>query len=277
MRFWEKVRSSFYSPAFYAGIATQPVSSAFKFYFSIAAVLSLLISAVLSFQLIPVVQEFSTSTINDFVATIPEGLALSVQGNDAYTNASSTEPIFFNTHAAVPAENFTYLVIDTRQNFSIEQFQAYRTFVWVAHNGVGFVDEGSKVSFQPFEGVESFTMTRDDVVELVHGFRSYAWIFYALLIPGIFFVAFLYYVAVLLWLVFGAILVWGVARIRGIELRFKNTYAIALYAVSLGLVVRCILFLFVPTPIPVPFFFTIIFLVSVIANLEPRAFATKPQ
>jgi hypothetical protein len=71
----------------------------------------------------------------------------------------------------------------------------------------------------------------------------------------------------LVYLLFGAFLIWGLMKIRKISGGYKKAYQIGIHAMTLPILLNVIIFLFVPT-FKVPFFFTIVMLMAAFVNLR---------
>ena len=271
MSFWARFKESFYSPEFYKRVAHEPLSLGFKYLVSLLAIGALAVSGILAFEFIPFVQDFSNRVVVDVVAQLPEGLEFYIKGNTASTNATSSEPIFITAQFDATTTRATFVVVDTTQAFSVNQFGAYRSYVWVAQDGIGYVDD-TGVSFTPFEAeTDGLTLTREMVVSGITKAKSYLWILYALVVPVLFLLFLFINMFTFLSLLVSACFVWLIAWAKGIKLTYKSAYLISLYAITPSLLISFLGFL-----IPgfgIPYAYSVIFLVVVALNLDKKLFA----
>lgn len=270
MSFWTRFKEALYSPELYARVVGEPLSSAFKYAACMLAILSLVVAAIACSKIIPPIQEFSHATLNQILSQIPADFSLRIQKNEARMVSSTEEPFFFNLFPESAPEETVRAVIDTRSDFSYEQFFSYEVGVWVARNGVGFVEDQGKISFQFFDGVEDLTITKPLLTETLESIRSALWIGYVLLVPVIFVLTFFVGCVSFAYLLLLALVAWIIAKARGVVLTYAQAYAITLYAATAGFIYEIAVLFFLP--VSIPWGFTVVVLLVAAFALDPKVF-----
>lgn len=273
MSFWTRFKESFYSQEAYKKVATEPLSSVFWYYINLIALLALLSTGVILFRLVPNIQAFTHEIVDGLVTQIPDNFVLRIKDNIATANNSASEPLLLDFGETTEPAAKKVMVIDTEHDFSYETFDEYGAYVWVTKSGIGFEEEPGKVSFQKYEDIKDLTLTRGIVTEKLTEIRSRLWILYVVLVPLMFLGLFLFGFFDLLYLLILGLIVWGIARLRGVSISYVQAYAVALYAATPALV-----FFFLQVfaiPFQVPFGFTLVLLLAAALALDPKLFEEK--
>lgn len=182
------------------------------------------------------------------------------------TNAEEPFAIAFpeswRTHEEGARMPENILVIDTMKSIALEDFATKKTMLILGKSTLGFWDEEeSSVSIYDLESKaesESFVLTKTEYAQFIAQASS---VFQKVLLIGILFLpVFLYiayWVSYLVYLLFGACIVWIAAKIRGYKLSYKNAYKAGLYLLPIPLVYDFFVVLLSDFPhVRVPFLFT---------------------
>lgn len=281
MKFWRIFESSIYGPSFYRAIVERRAAGAFGYFALLVLIASLMVSA----NPIADVAEFvfqssdEKGTLREEVLSIyPDELEITFRNGEISTNVS--EPYFIpfpETFKDKGGEDAGYpenlLVIDTGKPISADDFDALDTFVILGRDSVGVYQPGrKKVQIQNMENAsaEYFVLDKDRFASFVGTAEGFArWFGFALLflIPLLIFS--LWLSGYLLYLLFGALVIWIVAKIRGAPWGYGTSYKAGLHLLTLP-----ILYGIVSSPpfIPqlyVPFLSTALLALAAAINLAP--------
>ncbi len=131
MQFFTTIKDSIYSPDFYRTLRAKPLSFSLKYYFSLAAVLALAGTVLMTVQFLPKAQFALTTLAEKVVERFPAELEVTFKGGVVSTNVK--EPYFVKetpgeadalrneVEDAGTHENL--LVIDTSSPLSLELFK----------------------------------------------------------------------------------------------------------------------------------------------------------
>ncbi len=272
MNFFETIKSSIYSPSFYRSVADGSEVRPFRYYFKLSLLLAVVFSVILSFKAVPEIKKFLDETRASIEQNYPKDLEVKIEKGIATTNAK--EPFFVKFPETTVKVNTdmpdveNILVIDTKNSFSLEQFQNYKTVALLTKDSVVSIDRNDKVTITLLKSIPDFTLNYENLTKWLMKTDQVKKIATYSLPVLIFLGVFLAYVFKLVYLFFGALLVYVVAKIKNINLSYKKSYHIALYAVTL------------PTLLSVLAFFTglkmftflpsIILVIAVWVNLKPH-------
>lgn len=274
MKTLDIVRKSIYSPDFYRSLFSEPLSFSLKYFYSLVIALSLALTVVFSFRLVQTVNSFFGNLSPAILNRFPDELVVTIRGGEARTNV--TEPYFIqlpkgledvvSKSVSVDAQNL--LVIDTRSTFTLEKFSSYKTLILLSNDAVAFRGDRSKITIQTLSGITNLRLTKATLSAILEQIEPLAHWIAPLMLFGLFISFMVIWSFKLLYLFFGALLVWGILRLKKIDANYKKAYQIALHAISLGLI-----FEFFTTAasmrLEIPFLFTIIMLLVAWVNLEP--------
>lgn len=281
MSFLQSVGKSIYSPEFYKELFGRPFSFSLKYFYSLAAVLAIVLAAIFSFKIIPIAQSFFQSIGPEVLNYYPAELVITIKNGQASTNVK--EPYFLKMpQGFIPKEGkYKYnleeieprtdlenlLVIDTATPFTLEGFHNYKTAVLLMRDNVAYYSDKGEIKIQSLKGVPDITINKSLVSGLVGKISSLLIFVGPLIAIGTFLIAMIVLSFELVYLLFGAFLIWGLMKIRKISGGYPKAYQIGIHAMTLPIFLNIIIFLFVPD-FRVPFFFTIAMLVGGLVNLR---------
>lgn len=264
----ERIKTIFYRPEFFRD-QRFTTNQALSFYslvilaYVILTLLTLLPGAAAALQSM---RSGEWQTQKGIVASLyPENLKVTVSQGTVSTNQAGPSVIAVpsawklaaHPEPAFPIENL--VVIDTSRPVTPATLEDARTVVQIGQHEIGFrnPERGETRIFNLKEAnfKESFTLTpslfRDGVDK---GFKALQVGFFALLfvIPAVMYVGL--WIGYLLYSLFGALVVWVAANVRGQTLRYGQAYRSALYLLAGPLVVS---FLMSLGNVHIPFVFTL--------------------
>jgi hypothetical protein len=282
MEFLRTVHSSIYSPEFYKELFSRPFSFSLKYFYSLAAVLAVALAVVFSFKIIPAAQPFLQSIGPQILNYYPDELVITIKNGQASTNVK--EPYFLKMPEGLAPKDLQYkysfqdtelrtdlenlLVIDTAAPFTLEGFHGYKTAVLLMKDNAAYYSDNGEIRIQSLKGIPDATINKPTVAKLVGKIAPFLVFIGPLIAIGTFLIAMIALSFKLVYLLFGALLIWGLMKIKKINGGYKKAYQISIHAMTLSILLNVIIFLFVPD-FRVPFFFTIVMLMGAFVNLRP--------
>ena len=209
----------------------------------------------------------------------PDDLEIRMVNGTISTNAEEPLAIPFpeswrtqQERSAMP-ENL--LVIDTTKSIALEDFAEKKTSFILGKNTLGAWDQQKgKADIYDLGGKSgegSLLLTKEKYAMFVSRVSSVlqkVFLFGIFLLPVFFYVA--YWIGYLIYLIFGAAIVWLVAKQRGYALSYKNAYKAGIYLLPVPLVYDFFVMVLSDFPhVRVPFLFTA-FLVAMALRNFPR-------
>lgn len=273
MRLWYLIRKSIYSPEFYRSILDKPFSFSLKYFYSLVLVFALVLTAVLSFNFIPYFSSLLGDVAPAILESFPEGLVITITDGIASTNME--EPILIpvpeKLSQAVRRPDFEFknlMVIDTRNPFQTEQFDAYGTLVLFTRDSLAFKEREGDLRIQRFSETTDVQIDKNSISFLAARVDALQRWIVPIVVFGTFVMLMGVYSFSLMYLFLGAVFIWLIGKIKKTELSYKKAYQVGIHAVTLSVFVSSITILF--PAVRVPFLFTVIMLFVVWFNLMPR-------
>jgi hypothetical protein len=288
MGFFKTLKSSVYDPAFYRSVRERKTSSAFGYFALLMLVASLISSAkpvadIAGFIFQP--SEKKDVIRNEILSLYPDELSIRFENGTVSTNVA--EPFAIPLPYTLEKETDNQqeypknlLVIDTTKPISASDFETFDTIAILGRDSIGFHDpEERKTEIQDFGGVsgEPFTLDKDRFVSFVGIAERFAKGFgvaLLFLLPIVVFTAKL--AGFLLYLLFGALVIWIVAKARGVDWEYGDSYKAGLHLMTLPILYGILSSPpFVPA-LHIPFLFTAILAISAAINLARLPAPQKP-
>lgn len=208
----------------------------------------------------------------------PAELKLSVKEGVVSTNVSEPYPI------AIPKEwqssesdaPKNFLVIDTTKPIETDDFAAQGTFLILGKNGFGYHDpkkgEFRIYDFRDKDWKGNMEIDREQYTSFI---TAAAKAIQRLFVIGFFSLPFLLYaflwVIYLLYLVFGAVIVWIGARLQGHQISYGQAYAAGLYLIAVPFLYEFLWSYGQGVTFNIPFAFTIILFIMTLLNFPKAA------
>lgn len=269
MQFFEHIKNSIYSPEFYRNLPKSTLGKAFAFYFLFAFLLSFLQAAIMLPQLFGVQTEIDKVS-KQLINTYPKDLEVRIKDGKVSTTVKEPYTVPLPPSASSADQPQNLIVIDTKTPYSSTQFREYDTITWLTKDSL-FYKEGSddtSIRSVDLKNVEEFTLNKTlllTIKEKAQPFMIYVGPFLGvLLFIGLLFLS----IFRLLYLALLALLLIILAKLSKRELKYAQAYTIALYVVTLPLILTTLLSLTQPYLHlnPLPFLFTILSLIVFYCN-----------
>lgn len=256
-QFIAALRKSVYSPDFYKELLLKPFSSSMKYFFMLALAVSFIYAAILGARAAPSLNDVARNIGPTIVKYWPEELEIVIQNGRASTNAA--EPYFiqlpdeFRKNVSAPsAQELDYIaVVDTQHPFDLEKFYSYKTAALLTKDSLVVLGRNGQVRIQSISRFPDATLNKKAVDAFVTRYIEPLAKFAApIFIGGMFLFTFLVQILGLIYLLFLALLVWGVARIKKVRVGYGKAYQLAIHAATTGRLANLFLLGFLDARIP---------------------------
>ncbi len=158
-------------------------------------------------------------------------------------------------------------VIDTLSPLTIDLFKSYKTFVLISRDSVAYYDN-SAVKIQPLDQSINGVVTKAKVSSVLTEIMPYIKIIPLALIPFVLFFSFIgFIIGNMIYLIFGAFVIWLMFRIIKKNLEYGKAYQIGLHAITFAVMLEATIFRFFPI-LDFPFLFTFFMLIVVWMNFK---------
>jgi|SRR3989344_6030007 len=268
--FFQNIKNSVYSPSFYKQIPDSGFGKAFKYYFLLAFVLTLLtlipLLRGLFIQTPATVQDMLTQAVNYY----PQELEVTVKEGSASTNAA--EPYFIPAPEEEVSANSlnNLLVIDTKTPYSSEQFEQYKTAAWLTRDTLFIMGGADRVDIRALKlaQVEDFKVDKPVIESLsdkISPFIKFVGPFLFLLtLLGVY----LYYTFSLIYILILALVIMLLGKVFKWNLSYGSSFKTAIFAVTLAFFIELIINTLAPYTNfrPFIFMFTLITLAVITIN-----------
>lgn len=268
--FIEHIQKSIYSPEYYQELLTRPASFSWKYYASLAMLLSLFLTIVSSIALVPLINQTLHDFPKNFLAYYPDELEVRIINGHA--SSTVTEPYFLPIpemlKESIGTSTLHLGVIDTQTPASLDRFASFDAVFSVSENALIARDERGGVRVNPFSPSLNYTVN-EEVLRGLIGSAEPFFKFAAPLVVLIVFMAMLFMFTIeLFYLVFAALLVFIMGRLMKHKWTYGTAFRISLHAVTLPLLLSAAFSLVNLNAGTLPFLSTILLLVVVFVNLR---------
>ena len=270
MKFLHTIKDSIYNKGFYQTIPIRPLSEALKQYAKLASLCAIVMTVGGALFVLPLITKIANTAETVVVRDYPKDLVVTLKDGIASTNLKE-QPYF----AKVPPELSGMkidgavlehlIVIDTRSSIDIGQFLSYKAYAMLGKDSVAMLQDNGKVSVQSLQGASNVTFDRDTATSLVMRLPGLVKMFAPGLVLLGFIAIMISYAFTLVYLLLVALLVLGIARLKGLKYSYGESYKVALYAATLPILVNLIL---LASGTSIPWLFTLLLLLVVSINLR---------
>lgn len=269
MKFFRKIRDSIYNPSFYKSIPQSKLESAFSYFFLLIFVLSIIQTVFLAFPIVKVITQLTNKDLPKAVSQFPEELQIKIKDGKASTNVQ--EPYFIPLPKSTQADFKNFIVLDTTTPYSEDSFKKYDTFALLTRDSAYYkADKNQPVKNISLSTVKDLTIDRASLTALLNKYSPMAKWLTPILIILVGFLLFLFYILRLVYAILLGVLILLLSRIIQPSLSFGQSYKVAIYAMTLGLLVEVLLT--IASPLlgirGFPFMVTILSLVVFVVNFK---------
>lgn len=279
MKFLNDIKNSIYNPNYYNSVIAKPLSSSLKYFLLFILFLTLLTTIILSFTIIPRIGSFISTIDKEILRYYPDELEVVIKNGKVSTNVE--EPYFIRASSGLEntlVENI--LVIDTKIPFSLENFRSYKTACLLTEESLVCYDENQTIRIIPLINVSDFKLNESIVSSCLTKIQPFFKLFYPFSILFFFIVIFITSLWRMIYLFFGAFLIWLVAKIRKIDIGYKKSYQMGLYLMTMPFLINfSVEYVLKPLGVPlnIPYLFTIVLVVMAFLNLKTKNIVENSQ
>lgn len=270
MSFFKKAKSSVYDPGFYSKLKGQGLGSALKYFFILIALLTVVNTALLSYELVVRVPQAIRDFVTEAVKSYPTELEVNVNSGQVTTNAE--EPFFVPFPEAEGDYNGinNILVIDTKTPYTSSQFDQYKTLAWLTKDTLFFQNREYDQRSIALNEVEDFKVDKAFVENIATQVNPWLNLVGPFLVVIVFIGMLIGFTFNLIYLLFLAVFIYFLSAIFKWGLNYSTSYKTAIYASTLGFIVDLVLFNtgFYTGFFGFPFLFTLIALCVTTINLQ---------
>ena len=268
-RFFGKIKDSIYNPSFYKSIPQSKLESAFSYFFLLIFVLSIIQTLFLAFPIVKVITQLTNKDLPKAVSQFPEELQVKIKDGKASTNVK--EPYFVPLPKGTQTDFKNFIVLDTITPYSEDSFKKYDTFALLTRDSLYYkADKNQPIKSADLKSVKDLTIDRASLTALLNKYSPLAKWITPLLIILVGFLLFLFYILRIFYAIFLGVAILLVSRIIQPSLTFGQSYKVAIYAMTLGLLVEVVLTIISPL-IGIrgfPFMVTILSIVVFVVNFK---------
>jgi len=256
MKIFKQIKSSVYGPAFYRSMHEKSLGSAFKYFFSLIAIVALVCAGISLFY-IPKITAFGQDAAQKIIAHYPSELEVKVAKGQASSNVPEPYFIPLPSENAKSVENSpkNLLVIDTKDSFNLSDFNSYSTAVLLSKDVLAYKDKQGKITIQSLDKFPDVTVNQAKVVEWAGVANAFlAKLVYFLPLAVFFGVFVMYVVGKLVYLLFVSLLVMLLLKTKNLPASYSQAYKMSLHAITVPIVLGLLMalvgihqFLFLPT------------------------------
>lgn len=245
-RFFQTIKLSLTSKAFYQRVLNGSEPVGFKYFF----LLNILYSIIIALIFIPTVFLLTSPEAHTkFLSVIPADLVVTL--DKGKTTVNQPEPYI------IPAQNQNAMqkckggekcmseipknavVIDTKTPFSIEQFETYNTVILVKDSMIVGKKSGGRIEIIQNPKDLQLELSRDWAANLITKYSWLAWLIPVAVLLGSMTVVYAFgLLAYLIW----ALIAWALLRIYGVKTTFGRSYSVILYASALFMILDILAF-----------------------------------
>lgn len=279
MEFLQNIKKSIYSPTYYQELLAKPFSYSIKYYALLALCLAFLGSVIFSIFIAPEIKSAINTLGEKMVAYYPSDLKVEIKNGKVSTNKPEPYVLpmpaeLINSNVKINdarARNFkNLLVIDTVNNFNtVEQFKMHdAAYLLTKDSIISYNTRG--LSIMPLSSDMNFSIDRQKTESFINVIKPYTVLVYPLTFLIVFIVIWFIFLFKFIYLLFGALLVWLVAKFKKIKMGYQKSYQLGIHLMTLGILIDIIVF-GVNSYLKVhffTFFFTILLVVMASLNLK---------
>lgn len=274
MTFWDKFKNSIYGPEFYKGLKAKPLSFSFKYFYALALILAAIGTLQVSSRIIPGMAAFLTGISSGIVDNYPSELTITIKDGQASSNVA--EPYFIKMPDSVRSEKSAnvpnpanLIVIDTKNQFTEENFAKYDTVALLTKTSVAFRKDNGGIEIYSLGKIPNWTIDKTSIASFMGKVQPFIKFVAPLLVAAIFIGLMIAFSAQLIYLLFAALLIWIVVKVKKLPLGYKRSYQVGLHAITLPLLLGVVSNIF-SMQNPIPFFSTILLVAVAFINFEPK-------
>jgi hypothetical protein len=265
--FFKEIRSSVWDREFYASIPTRTFGSALIYITKLGFLLSLIATIGLVITFAPGVNKVISNAPEAVKDVYPDELVVTI--NDGIVSTNVEEPYMIPIPQGWKQDKMSedvLLVIDTKDAFSLQQFNQFHTVAWVTKDAVITRGQNGKIEIQDLRGV-NLTISEQEVMRWVDIISPYFKFLLPILALLLFIGMLIISGTVTIKLLIVALFVLLLGKLMKKGWNYKLAYKISLFAATLPFALD---FLAIILGVPFGFWiYSLVLLVVVYVNYRP--------
>ncbi|MFC1608748.1 DUF1189 family protein [Patescibacteria group bacterium] len=267
MKLLKRIGNSVYGPEYYQELVNKPFSYSLKYF----ALLMLIFGVIKMITVVIVLPGLLSMTHNIkpvLEDNFPQELEITIANGELSTNVE--EPYFIKIDPsweeaqAEMGDVENILTIDTSSVSVVEDAKKYNTAFLVTRDQVVFRSPDGSLDIESLGDLPNMVINRGSVVRFVDTVLPYTKYVYPVVIAVMLLMIPFYALYNFAYMLIGALLVWIVALIKKIDIKYAQSYKLTMHLITLPVLMMAIL------PIAIPFLFTLIVVILAIVNIKKK-------
>ena len=278
MNIFTKIKNSIYNPEYYKEVLQKPFSYSLKYFVLFSLLFALVFAIVFTIKFVPVGKMLSDKA-PELANYFPQELTVTIKDGKASTNVQ--EPYYIkmpeNFKSSSNYQTNTYyngldniIVINTKDKFDLDTFNSYKTLMLLTSNSMVYLNKDKQIAINSLSGAENLTLNREKIVAFINMVKPFFVYIYPFVFVGGYLVGLIVVSNKLIYLLFGALLIWVVAKIKGLKIGYKKSYQFGMHLVTFAVIVTSLLSLISPK-LSFPFLFSVLLILLAVFNLDKSA------
>lgn len=267
MNFLNSLKNHFYNPRFYAGLKEQRLGLSFRYFFSIIVPLSVMLAFVFGVEIAPT---FSAENLRKLVGFYPPELIVQIKNGVISSNVTEPYGIKESPNYSTQDSYTNIAVIDTKSDFSANLFKNYDTRVLIGKNFLVVSKSRQQFEFTDLSRMPDFSLSQGKIFHWIDLVSSFHWLISLALFVALFLGFFGFFSVKLIGLLILALIILFLARIKKVQLSYRNSYQISLHALTIPLILETF-FILANLGVPFTFFFSAMVLVIAFINIKHQS------
>lgn len=266
MNIFTKIKNSIYNPKYYNEVVEKPFSYSLKYLLVFALLFASVFTIVAAIKFIPVVNLLSEKA-PQIASYFPQELTVTIKNGKVSTNVQ--EPYFIKAAQRPIDENnvANLIVIDTKNKFDIDTFNSYKTVVLLTSDSIVSVKSDNQITITSLSSIKDLTLNRDKVTSFINMVKPFLVILYPIVFVGAYIIGYGVVILKMIYLLFGALLIWSVAKIKGVKIGYKKSYQTGIHLMTSAIIIVSILNA-ISAKLTFIFLFSILLIISAVLNLK---------
>lgn len=237
MKIFKEIKSNIYDVEYYKEIPNKPFSKSLKYLFKLsllAGLASLIIIGFMSKDMPKMIRSEVVNMVNQY----PEDLVVTFEDGFASTNKEEPFmiPIQESNKELVQSKDGTdysnLLVIDTKNEFSLQKLKEYDTFALLTKENIIFSEgSGGEVRIFPLSDMDDLEITKAWLLENTSKVLKAMPVIIAIIAPIVYIMLTVsHFSFTLLVNLFFALFIWVMSKVKNAGLNYKKSYQFGIHA-----------------------------------------------
>lgn len=237
MKIFKEIKSNIYDVEYYKEIPNKPFGKSLKYLFKLsllAGLASLIIIGFMSKGMPKMIRSEVVNMVNQY----PEDLIVTFEDGFASTNKEEPFmiPIQESNKELIKSKDGTdytnLLVIDTKNDFSLQKLKEYDTFALLTKENIIFSEgSGGEVRIFPISDIDDLEVTKAWLLENTSKVLKAMPIIIAVITPIVYIMLVMsHFVFTLLVNLFFALFIWVMSKVKNAGLDYKKSYQLGIHA-----------------------------------------------